>query len=169
MFSLSGRLASVQYAPEEETREETEMAIWQWALLLLFVVWALQSLGVWLQMRHYSDVFKGVTSQYKDGFVGAGNFRGRLAKGTIALVVVTPDLIVRRMMVMSGRSVLTKFKRHEEFEGIPLDRLRSNPAIMGEGEPGVAEAVKRAIEQIDRARSEPGKKPVLSGLNVARA
>ncbi|TIU43673.1 MAG: transcriptional regulator, partial [Mesorhizobium sp.] len=129
----------------------------------------LQSLGVWLQMRHYSDVFKGVTSQYKDGFVGAGNFRGRLAKGTIALIVVTPDLIVRRMMVMSGRSVLTKFKRHEEFEGIPLDRLRSNPAIMGEGEPGVAEAVKRAIEQIDRARSEPGKKPGLAGLNIARA
>lgn len=169
MFSLSGHLASVQYVPEEENREETEMAIWQWALLLLFVVWALQSLGVWLQMRHYSDVFKGVTGEFKDGFVGAGNFRGRLAKGTIALIVVTPDLIVRRMMVMSGRSVLTKFKRHEEFEGIPLDRLRSNPAIMGEGEPGVAEAVKRAIEQIDRARSEPGKKPGLSGLNVARA
>lgn len=169
MFSLSGHLASVQYVPEEENREETEMAIWQWALLLLFVVWALQSLGVWLQMRHYADVFKGVTGEFKDGFVGAGNFRGRLAKGTIALVVVTPDLIVRRMMVMSGRSVLTKFKRHEEFEGIPLDRLRSNPAIMGEGEPGVAEAVKRAIEQIDRARSEPGKKPGLSGLNVARA
>lgn len=169
MFSLSGHLASVQYVPEEENREETEMAIWQWALLLLFVVWALQSLGVWLQMRHYSDVFKGVSGEFKDGFVGAGNFRGRLAKGTIALIVVTPDLIVRRMMVMSGRSVLTKFKRHEEFEGIPLDRLRSNPAIMGEGEPGVAEAVKRAIEQIDRARSEPGKKPGLSGLNVARA
>jgi glucitol operon activator protein len=169
MFSLSGRLTSVQYVPEKETGEETEMAIWQWALLLLFVVWALQSLGVWLQMRHYSNVFKGVTSQYKDGFVGAGNFRGRLAKGTIALIVVTPDLIVRRVMIMSGRSVLTKFKRHEEFEGVPLDRLRSNPAIMGEGEPGVAEAVKRAIEQIDRARSEPGKKPGLSGLNVARA
>jgi len=169
MFSLSGRLGSVQYVPKKATREETDMAIWQWALLLLFVVWALQSLGVWLQMRHYSDVFKGVTGEFKDGFVGAGNFRGRLAKGTIALIVVTPDLIVRRMMVMSGRSVLTKFKRHEEFEGIPLDRLRSNPAIMGEGEPGVAEAVKRAIEQIDRARSEPGKKPGLSGLNVARA
>ena len=169
MFSLSGRLGCVQYVPEKATREETEMAIWQWALLLLFVVWALQSLGVWLQMRHYSNVFKGVTGEFKDGFVGAGNFRGRLAKGTIALIVVTPDLIVRRMMVMSGRSVLTKFKRHEEFEGIPLDRLRSNPAIMGEGEPGVAEAVKRAIEQIDRARSEPGKKPGLAGLNVARA
>jgi glucitol operon activator protein len=33
----------------------------------------------------------------------------------------------------------------------------------------VAEAVKRAIEQIDRARSKPIKEPGLSGLNTARA
>ena len=49
------------------------MAIWQWGLLALFFVWALQSLGVWLQMRHYTDVFKGVTNEFNDGFVGAGN------------------------------------------------------------------------------------------------
>jgi glucitol operon activator protein len=144
------------------------MAIWQWGLLALFGVWALQSLGVWLQMRHYTDVFKGVSSQFNDGFVGAGNFRGRFSKGTI-VVVVTPDLIVRRLLIMSGRTVFTKFRRHEEFEGATLDQLRSNPAVLGEGEAGVAEAVKRAIEQIDRARSEPGRKPGLSGLNVARA
>jgi glucitol operon activator protein len=143
------------------------MAIWQWGLLLLAVVWALQSLGVWLQMRHYSDVFKGITNRYKDGFVGAGNSRGRLRKGTIALIVVTPDMVVRRLLVMSGRSVFTKFKRQEQFEGVPLDRIRSDPAIMGQGEPGVAEAVKRAIEQIDRARSEPGRQPGLSGLSAA--
>ena len=146
------------------------MAIWQWGLLLLVVVWALQSLGVWLQMRHYAGVFKGITEKYQDGFVGAGNFRGRwLAKGTIVLIVVTPDLVVRRLMTMSGRSGFAKFKRHEEFEGMPLDKLRSNPAIMGEGETGVAEAVKRGIEQIDRARSEPMKRPGLSGLNAAGA
>jgi glucitol operon activator protein len=145
------------------------MAIWQWGLLALFCVWALQSLGVWLQMRHYTDVFKGVTDQFHDGFVGAGNFRGRFSKGTIVLIVVTPDMIVRRLLVMSGRTVFTKFRRREEFEGMPLEKLRSDPALAGEGEPGVAEAVKRAIEQIDRARSEPGRKPGLSGLNVARA
>lgn len=145
------------------------MAIWQWGLLALFGVWALQSLGVWLQMRHYTDVFKGVTNQFNDGFVGAGNFRGRFSKGTIAVIVVTPDLVVQRLLIMSGRTVFTKFRRHEEFEGKPLDVLRSNPAVLGEGEPGVAEAVKRAIEQIDRTRSEPGRKPGLSGLNVASA
>ena len=145
------------------------MAIWQWGLLLLAIVWALQSLGVWLQMRHYSDVFKGITNRYKDGFVGAGNCKGRLHKGTIALIVVTPDLVVQRLLIMSGRSVFTKFKRQEQFEGVPLDRIRSNPAVLGEGEPGVAEAVRRAIEQIDRARSEPGRQPGLSGLSAASA
>ncbi len=145
------------------------MAIWQWALLSLALVWGLQSLGVWLQMRHYSDVFKGITQKYADGFVGAGNHRGRFARGTIVLVVVTPDLIVRRLLVMSGRSVFAKFMRHEEYEGVALDRIRSNPAIKGEGEPGVAEAVKRAIEQIDRARSEPGRKPGLAGLKTVSA
>lgn len=145
------------------------MAIWQWGLLLLAVVWALQSLGVWLQMRHYADVFKGITNRYNDGFVGAGNSKGRLRKGTLALIVVTPDLIVQRLMVMSGRSVFTKFKRLQQFEGTTLDQIRSNPAIMGEGEPGVTEAVRRAIEQIDLARSKPGRQPGLSGLSAASA
>lgn len=145
------------------------MAIWQWALLLMAVAWGIQSLGVWFQMRHYSDIFKGITEKYEDGFVGAGNFRGRLGKGTIVLMVVTPDLLVRRLMTMSGRSVFTKFKRHAEWEGVALDQLRSNPAIMGEGEPGLTEAVKRAIEQIDRARSGSGKRPDLSGLGAATA
>jgi glucitol operon activator protein len=145
------------------------MALWQWGLLALFCVWGLQSLGVWLQMRHYTDIFKGLTAQFNDGFVGAGNFRGRFSKGTIVVIVVTPDAIVRRLLIMSGRTVFTKFRRHEEFEGMTLDRLRSDPAVLGEGEPGVAEAVKKAIEQIDRARSEPGRQPGLSGLNAARA
>jgi len=145
------------------------MAIWQWGLLLLAAVWALQSLGVWLQMRHYSDVFRGITDKFQDGFVGAGNSKGRLSKGTIVLIVVTPDLIIQRLMVMTGRTGFTKFKRHEQYEGRPLDEIRSNPAIMGEGEPGVAEAVKRAIEQIDRARSQPGRQPGLSGLSAASA
>jgi glucitol operon activator protein len=145
------------------------MAIWQWGLLLLGLVWALQSVGVWLQMRHYSDIFRGVTDKYKDGFVGAGHTRGRLSKGTIAMVVVSPDLIVRRLMVMSGRTVFTKFKRCEEFEGKTLDQLRSDPAFTGAGEPGVAEAVKSAIAQIDRTRSEPGRQPGLSGLSAASA
>lgn len=144
------------------------MAIWQWGMLLLAVVWALQALGVWLQMRHYSDVFKGITNKYGDGFVGAGNFRGRFRKGTIALVVVTPDLVVRRLLLMSGRSVFTKFKRYEQFEGMALGALRADPAVLGEGEVGVTAAVTKAVEQIDRAIADPARGPGLSGVAIAR-
>ncbi len=82
------------------------MAIWQWALLALALLWGFQSLGVWFQMRHYSDVMKGITSKYSDGFVGAGHIRGRFGKGVIVLIVVDRNLEVRRFLQMSGRTVL---------------------------------------------------------------
>ncbi len=82
------------------------MAIWQWALLALALLWGFQSLGVWFQMRHYSDVMKGITSKYSDGFVGAGHVRGRFGRGVIVLLVVDRNLVVRRFLQMSGRTVL---------------------------------------------------------------
>jgi glucitol operon activator protein len=148
--------------------EVEDMAMWQWGLLALGILWALQSLGVWYQMRHYSDVMKGITSRYNDGFVGAGNVRGRFGKGVIVLILVTPDLVVQRFLVMSGRSVFAKFKRREEFEGISLSALRTDPVMTGLGEPNIAKAAERAIEQIDKARAEP-QRPGLIGIKPVNA
>ncbi|WP_048644751.1 transcriptional regulator GutM [Nitratireductor soli] len=145
------------------------MALWQWGLLLLALVWALQSYGVWLQMRHYSDVFKGITQKFADGYVGTGAFHGRfLKKGAIAIVVIAPDLTVRRILTMSGRSVFAKFSRHEEFEGMTLDRLRAEPALFGADAPGLTSAITQAVAQIDRTRSgaEP---PLTASLAAANA
>lgn len=138
------------------------MALWQWGLMLLALVWGLQSYGVWVQMRHYSDVFKGVTQKYADGYVGTGVFRGRfLKKGAIVILVVGPDLTVRRLLAMSGRSVFAKFSRNHEFEGVPLSRLRDDPAVFGAGEPGLAAALEQAVAQIDGRREPAG--PPLEG------
>ncbi len=127
------------------------MAIWQWALLALALLWGFQSLGVWFQMRHYSDVMKGITSKYSDGFVGAGHIRGHLGKGVIVLIVVDRGLMVRRFLQMSGRTVFAKFIRREGFEGMHLSELQDNPAI-GEGTPEVLTAAQQAMEQIGRIR-----------------
>ncbi|MBW3096690.1 transcriptional regulator GutM [Pseudohoeflea coraliihabitans] len=137
------------------------MAIWQWGLLLLGVVWALQSYGVWLQMRHYSDVFKGITEKFTDGYVGAGSRQGRLRKGAIVILVVSSDLKVQRLLVMSGWSVFTKFQRQQQFEDLPLEKLRADPAIFGDSRPGVTAAVAQAVEQIDR-KLEAGEEPALA-------
>jgi glucitol operon activator protein len=119
-------------------------------------------------MRHYSDVMKGITSKYNDGYVGAGNVRGRFGKGVIVLILVTPDLVVQRFLVMSGRSVFAKFKRRTEFEGISLNALRTDPVMTGVEQPNIAKAAERAIEQIDKARTEP-KRAGLVGIRTINA
>lgn len=130
------------------------MAIWQWALLALALLWGFQSLGVWFQMRHYSDVMKGITARYSDGYVGAGHVRGRFGRGTIILIVVDRDLTVRRFLQMSGRTVFAKFERRQGFEGLSLDRMRGDSAIVEETSE-VRSATAQAIEQIGRMKERP--------------
>lgn len=126
------------------------MVIWQWALLALGGVWLLQVVGVWLQMRHYTDVFKGITNKYNNGYVGAGHARGRLRNGTIALLVVDEDLKVQRLMTMTGRSVFAKFERNEQFEGQPFEDFKA--ARNKDSTDNRDVAVFRAIEQVDHVR-----------------
>jgi glucitol operon activator protein len=127
------------------------MAIWQWGLLGLGLVWALQAVGVWLQMQHYQDIFKGITRKFDDGFVGAGHARGRFRKGAIAMVVVGPDLLVKRLLVMTGRSVFAKFQRNPEFEGMTLEALKRAQAT--EGKSVVDTAIAMAIAQVEAVRA----------------
>lgn len=133
------------------------MATWQLAILLLAVVWALQSVGVWMQMRHYRSALGDIEQKFATGFVGTGFTRGRFAKGTIALVVVNDRLIVDRVAVMSGRSVFAKFHNHTEFEGLALSDLRDRATALSEGakdERSVGAALRQAIEQIDAVRAK---------------
>ncbi len=136
------------------------MATWQLAILLLALVWALQSAGVWMQMRHYRDALGDIEQRFQTGFVGTGFVRGRLAKGTIALVVVSDRLIVDRVAVMSGRSVFAKFKARREFDGLTLEALRekaealvSATGIASKSDKNLGESLTKAIEQIDAVRA----------------
>lgn len=130
------------------------MAIWQYALLALGLAWLLQSVGVWFQMRQYAGVFKGVSDKFNDGFVGAGHVRGGFRAGAIALVVVDREGVVRRLLLMSGRSVFARFRRVEGVEGRPLTGLVEG----GDFKITRSElrAIDQAIGQIDRvsARSK---------------
>lgn len=136
------------------------MATWQIAIILLALVWALQSAGVWMQMRHYRDALGDIEQRFQTGFVGTGFVRGRFAKGTIALVVVSDRLIVDRVAVMAGRSVFAKFKARREFDGLTLDALRAQAAALSgatgsrlKGDRSLGEALTKAIEQIDTVRA----------------
>lgn len=134
------------------------MAYWQLALIALGVVWVLQAVGTWVQMRHYRQVMSGVAERWSDGYVGAGNARGTLGKGVIVVLVVDGGGIVRQLLVMEGRSVLAKFRSITTFDGKPLDALRDPEALAALGA-AQAQAIGRAVEQIDRAsaKADPAK------------
>lgn len=69
------------------------------------------------------------------------------------MIVVDRNLVVRRFLQMSGRTVFAKFIRREGFEGMRLSELRNNPAIE-EGAPEVVAAAQQAMEQIGRIRDQ---------------
>lgn len=142
------------------------MEWWQIALLALAIVWALQILGTWRQMQHYRAVMGDIQRRWRDGAVGVGNSKGRRGKGVILILVAAPDGLVRRVMVMEGRTVLATFVPLPQFEGRTLESLRDGSAFADDA--GRREALARAVEQIDRIAAEPGVQG-LAGLKAEPA
>ena len=124
------------------------MALWQIALIALVFAWAAQSYGVWRQTCHYQETFGELRRRWSDGVMGAGAAPAKLGKGTIALVVASPERTVRAVRLMQGRSVLAKFVDHPEFAGLELEPIvqRAHEALG----PAAAQAIARAIEQIEK-------------------
>jgi glucitol operon activator protein len=127
------------------------MALWQIGLILLVVVWLLQALGTWFQMRHYREIMGSIQGRWDDGYLGVGNARSSLGRGVILMLVVGPDDKVRELLVMEGRSVLAKFRPMIEFRGRSLESLRDDGAFAAKR--GRTQALEQAIQQIEKAKA----------------
>ncbi|REF73236.1 transcriptional regulator GutM [Paracoccus versutus] len=137
------------------------MEIWKIALFLLGVVWLLQCFGTWMQMRHFRSVMSAITDKWSDGHLGAGNARSRLGKGVIAIVVVDSAAVIRKVLVMEGRSVLAKFHPLLEHEGKDLAQLKAELEQV-ETQKGRGSALNQAIQQLEKIKqsSEHALQPV---------
>jgi glucitol operon activator protein len=131
------------------------MPLWQIGLILLVAAWAVQSAGVWLQMRHYQKKFGELRTRWTDGAMGAGAAPGRFGKGVIALVVTAPDGTIRKVCVMQGRSVFAKLKDRVDFEGLSSAELKRRAASGNLGA-GVGVAIAKALEQIETVGKAAG-------------
>lgn len=129
------------------------MGTWVWVLLALGVLWALQIVGTHIQMAHYRGVLGGITREGGKGYVGAGNAKARFGKGVILILVSDEDGVVRRALRMRGMTVFARFEEAPGLVGMSLDELRDGERE-GPYEKGTMQAARRAVEQIDRIRSE---------------
>lgn len=129
------------------------MGFFSTVLLALGIVWALQIVGTWYQMRHYQRVLSGIARDEDKGYVGVGNARARFGKGVILILVAEDDGEITRSLRMRGRTVFARFREFPELAGKHLDDLRDedkeNPY-----EAATMLAATRAVEQIDRIRAE---------------
>ena len=117
------------------------------AIAGLALAWALQGFGTYKQIRHYSAAMGEASRSWSDGFVGTGRARSRFGAGTVLLLVVDADRVVRRLLVMRGVTVFARFAPVQEVEGLPLDSLRDGAGLG----PSVRAALEIAADQIERA------------------
>ena len=122
-------------------------------LLTLAVLWLLQILGTWYQMRHYREVLGGITREESKGYVGVGNARARFGKGVILILVVDEGGKVTKALRMRGRSVFARFNEAPELVGLNVDDLRKEKRE-GPYEAATMLAARRAVEQIDHIKAE---------------
>lgn len=123
-------------------------------LLLVFaILWLVQIVGTYYQMRHYRKVLGGITRKGGEGYVGVGNAKARFGKGVIMILVAGKDGLVRRALRMRGMTVFARFQEVPELAGSALDDLRDERRE-GPYDAGTMLAAKRAVEQIDRIKEE---------------
>ena len=130
-------------------------------ILVLALVWALQIVGTYFQMRHYREVLGGITREGGEGYVGVGNAKARLGKGVILILVASEDDVVRRALRMRGMTIFARFQEAPELVGMGLDELRYEERE-GPYEKGTMLAARRAVEQIDRIKQEKARSAAVS-------
>lgn len=122
-------------------------------LLALAIVWALQIVGTWYQMRHYQAVLRGITARSTEGYVGVGNAKASFGKGVILILVVGAAGEVGDALRMRGRTILARFEKAPDLVGMRVDELRE-PEREGPYDAGTMLAARRAVEQVDRIKAE---------------
>jgi glucitol operon activator protein len=128
------------------------MAWWQTLLLILVFSWLAVFFVRWRQARHYRSVLSMLALDPSCGFLGVGNARANQGKGVILMVMVAPDLSVRKLMLMEGRSVFASFRSLSGLEGLNLHDLTQHEAF-GTQEPARQKALQSAMAQINRAHA----------------
>lgn len=123
---------------------------WQVILALLALAWMLQCWGTFVQIRRYRDAFRHLSSEYSDGWMGAGKSGGGFRRGAIVMAVAAPDGTLRRVVALQGRTIFARFQPVARFEGLSLTQARAG----AEAQPKhpLERALLTALDQIETVR-----------------
>ncbi len=81
---------------------------------VLFLLFALQSLGTVYQVRQYRSAVRRV---HKLGNVGIGQKKGGFSFGHLVLIVCDSNGMIKHAEVMEGATILARFRKKEKLLG----------------------------------------------------
>lgn len=128
---------------------------WQVILALLALAWMLQCWGTFVQIRRYRDAFRHLSSQYSDGWMGAGKSGGGFRRGAIVMAVAAPDGTLRRVVALQGRTIFAHFQPIARFEGLSLAQARASASAEAQPKRPLERALLTALDQIETVRRGP--------------
>lgn len=129
------------------------MGLWSLLLLILGILWLIQIVGTYYQMKHYRKILGQITRKGEEGYVGVGNSKARFGKGVVLILVVDEDGRVENALKMRGMTVFARFKEAPELLGRELNELRDEEGEE-QYEKGTRLAARRAVEQIEQIKKE---------------
>jgi glucitol operon activator protein len=121
-------------------------------LLLLALMWALQIVASWMQLRHYRTVVRTTAAAWNSGFLGSSSFKAKLGRGAIAIVVIDEEARVREVLSMSGLSVFARFAALDDLRGGAADFTRR--VAVSPHPSSVKQALEKAFEAACRTANE---------------
>lgn len=86
-------------------------------LLLILVLFILQALGGYYQVKNYRSTVRQI---HKLGNVGIGQKKGKLFNGNIVMVASDGEGVIKGVVILDGITFLSKFHPVDEFLGKPL-------------------------------------------------
>lgn len=87
-------------------------------LLLILVLFIMQALGGYYQVKNYQ---RNVREIHKLGNVGLGQKKGKFFNGNIVMIAADRDGVIQKAIILDGITFLAKFHPVEEFLGQKLE------------------------------------------------
>lgn len=126
-----------------------------WSRFILFLpfVWALQFLFMYPQTRHLRKELQRVREG--GGRIGIGAKRGWLGPGAMVILVGDDARMIHEARVMTGRTVLARFRSMDEVVGTSVD----DEPLSDRRSRAVDEAFNMALQNLRAAYRKPARPP----------
>ncbi len=116
------------------------------------ILWFVQAIMTFRQSKAISKEFSDIKKS-NTGYLGTGTQRAKfnLGRGVILVLVIGFDETIKDFRILSGISVMVRFKKRPEYIGLTIDQAREKIKTQPKT---VVKAFEQAVQNINNEREK---------------